>query len=74
MNEKPDHVERGGDVQADTPDWKSEDDTARQEQAAPASESERGQGKGHGPLKGTDTLATTDVASIDREKGKRTTM
>jgi len=74
MNETPDHVERGGDVRPDTPDRKSEDDTARQEQGAPTSEPEQGQGKGHGPLKGTDTLATTAVSYIDREKGKRTTM
>ena len=30
--------------------------------------------KGHGPLKGTDTPATTDADLIQREKGKRTTM
>ena len=30
--------------------------------------------KGHGPLKGTDTLATTDADQIQKEKGKRTTM
>ena len=32
------------------------------------------QGKGHGPLKGTDTAATTDAEYAEREKGKRTTM
>lgn len=31
-------------------------------------------GKGHGPLKGTDTQATTDAAYAERERGKRTTM
>ena len=31
-------------------------------------------GKGHPPLKGTDTPATTDLEYADREKGKRTTM
>ena len=31
-------------------------------------------GKGHGPLKGTDTPATTDLEYAEREKGKRTTM
>jgi hypothetical protein len=31
-------------------------------------------GKGHGPLKGTDTPATTEAGYADREKGKRTTM
>ena len=30
--------------------------------------------KGHDGLKGTDTPATTDVETIEREKGKRTTM
>jgi len=52
------------------PDNRSEDDTDRQEQ----DRAEQVRGRGHGPLKGTDTLATTDVAYIDREKGKRTTM
>jgi len=36
--------------------------------------SEEDQTKGHGPLKGTDTLATTDAECIERERGKRTTM
>jgi hypothetical protein len=31
-------------------------------------------GKGHPPLKGTDTPAHTDLEYADREKGKRTTM
>jgi hypothetical protein len=31
-------------------------------------------GKGHSPLKGTDTPATTDLEYAEREKGKRTTM
>jgi hypothetical protein len=31
-------------------------------------------GKGHGPLKGTDTPATIDAEYAEREKGKRTTM
>ena len=36
---------------------------------------ERPSGQSQGtPMKGTDTLATTDVRIIDREKGKRTTM
>src|SRR5688572_11856319 len=81
MTQKPDHVERGGEVRADTPDKWSEEDTARQEKGLPTSDSDENQPradenqpKGHGPLKGTDTLATTDVAYIDREKGKRTTM
>lgn len=74
MKQKPDHVERGGEVRADTPDKWSEGDTARQEKGLPTSESEQDQPRGHGPLKGTDTLATTDLEYIDREKGKRTTM
>ena len=35
MTTKPGHVERGGEVRADTPDKWSEDDTARQEQGLP---------------------------------------
>ena len=31
-------------------------------------------GKGHPPLKGTDTPAHTALEYADREKGKRTTM
>ena len=74
MKQKPDHIERGGEVRADTPDKWSEDDTARQEEGLPTSESTQERAKGHGPMKGTDTLATTDLEYIDREKGKRTTM
>ena len=37
-------------------------------------ENEKSPNKGHGPLKGTDTPATTDADVIQREKGKRTTM
>jgi hypothetical protein len=86
MTGKPGHVERGGEVHADTPDKWSEDDKARQEQGLPNKKADVArheqnspnqadhEGKGHGPLKGTDTLATTDVEYIDREKGKRTTM
>ena len=43
----------------------------RQDGADPADEP---QGKGHGPLKGTDTAATTDLEYAERERGKRTTM
>ena len=35
MTNKPEHVERGGEVRADTQDKWSEDDTARQEQGLP---------------------------------------
>jgi hypothetical protein len=87
MSHKPEHVERGGEGRADTPDKWSEDDTARQEHGRPSKnaggdgrqehlpdQAEQNQAKGHGPLKGTDTLATTDAEYIEREKGKRTTM
>ena len=74
MAHKPDHVERGGEVHADTPDKWSEDDTARQERGQSQGEDEHSRRKGHDGLKGTDTPATTDASYIDREKGKRTTM
>ena len=32
------------------------------------------QAMGHGAMKGTDTPATTDAETAEREKGKRTTM
>lgn len=35
---------------------------------------EQNTGKGHPPLKGTDTPAHTDAAYAEREKGKRITM
>ena len=35
MSKAPEHVERGGEVHADTPDKWSEDDEARQEQGLP---------------------------------------
>ena len=73
---KSDHVEHGGEVRADTPAKWSPDDTARQEQGLPNSPDPNSEpkGQGHGPLKGTDTPATTDAETIEREKGKRTTM
>ena len=37
MSDKPEHVERGGEVHADTPDKWSDDDTARQERGLPKS-------------------------------------
>ena len=70
MANTPENIERGGGPHEDMPDNRSEDDTDRREQ----DRAEQVRGRGHGPLKGTDTLATTDVAYIDREKGKRTTM
>jgi hypothetical protein len=75
MADKPNQVERGGEVHADTPDKWSEDDKAKQKQGLPQSPSaNRNDGKGHGELKGTDTPATTDAEYSEREKGKRTTM
>ncbi len=78
---KPNHVERGGEGHADTPDKWSEDDKARQEQGLPKSpdgngsaSADQNDGKGHGALKGTDTPATTDAGTSEREHGKRTTM
>ena len=35
MANRPEHVERGGEVRADTPDKWSEDDTARQDHGLP---------------------------------------
>ena len=66
MNRKPGQVDRGGDV-------RNRADSGEQEENS-SDRSEQNQTKGHGPLKGTDTLATTDAECIDREKGKRTTM
>jgi hypothetical protein len=82
MSNKPEHVERGGEVRADTPDKWSEDDTARQEHGLPEKKVDRGreeqpaqsQTREQSPAKGTDTLATTEADVIEREKGKRTTM
>ena len=64
MNRKPGQVGRDARNKADSGEQdKSSSDSSEQEQT-----------KGHGPLKGTDTLATTDAEYIEREKGKRTTM
>ena len=38
------------------------------------SSEEQPSGKGHPPLKGTDTPAHTDLTYAERERGKRTTM
>jgi hypothetical protein len=66
MNSKGEQVDPGSDTRNRTnPDEQEESSADR---------SEQDRTKGHGPLKGTDTLATTDAAYIDREKGKRTTM
>jgi hypothetical protein len=35
MSNKPEHIERGGEVHADTPDKWSDDDVARQEHGLP---------------------------------------
>ena len=66
MDRKPEQMNRGNDT-------RNKADVGEQEKAAP-DQSEQDQSKGHGPLKGTDTLATIDAESMEREKGKRTTM
>ena len=66
MNRKPRQANRGDDVR-NRADLGGQGESSRDQ-------SEQDQSKGHGPLKGTDTLATTDAECIDREKGKRTTM
>jgi len=65
MNRKPRQVDRS--------DVRNRNDLEGKE-ASSSDQSEQDQAKGHGPLKGTDTLATTDAECIDSEKGKRTTM
>ena len=74
---KPNHVERGGEVHADTPDKWSEDDEARQEKGLPKSpdvnsshSADQNDSKDHGALKGTDTPATTDAEISQRRHGK----
>ena len=66
MNRKPGQVERDDDV-------RNRADLGEQDKSS-SDRSDDEQTKGHGPLKGTDTLATTDAECIEREKGKRTTM
>jgi len=66
MDQRPGQVDRGDDV-------RNRADLGEEEESS-SDQSEQNQSKGHGPLKGTDTLATTDAACMDREKGKRTTM
>lgn len=66
MDRRPGQMDREDDVRnrAD----RGEEDKLSSDQ------SEDDQSKGHGPFKGTDTLATTDAECIERERGKRTTM
>jgi hypothetical protein len=66
MDRKPGQMDREDDVRNGV-DLGDEDKNS-------SNRSEEDQTKGHGPLKGTDTLATTDAECIEREKGKRTTM
>ena len=66
MNPRPGQMDREDDVRNKT-DLGEEDKIS-------SDRSDEEQTKGHGPLKGTDTLATTDAEIIEREKGKRTTM
>ena len=66
MNRRPGQLDREDDVR-DKADPGDDDRIS-------SDRSEEDQSKGHGPLKGTDTLATTDAETIERERGKRTTM
>lgn len=66
MGQRPEHEDRD-DVRANTRDERMKKEDSEQEQQP------SGQSQGT-PMKGTDTLATTDLETIDREKGKRTTM
>jgi len=66
MNSKGEQADRDSDMRNRT--------NPEEQDGSSSDRSEQDQTKGHGPLKGTDTLATTDAAYIDREKGKRTTM
>jgi hypothetical protein len=72
MRDKAAQANQKGDTGTERPGTTPESDVS-QGQWSPE-QPEQSQGKGHGPLKGTDTPATTDADSIDREKGKRTTM
>ena len=59
----------------DAPDTNSRDPQPQDPVSQNHNESEeRNTGKGHPPLKGTDTPAHTDLEYAEREKGKRTTM
>ena len=53
---------------------REERDTPERNRQEEAERTDEPQGKGHGPLKGTDTAATTDLEYAERERGKRTTM
>jgi hypothetical protein len=55
---------------ANSRDQQSEDPISKNQNES----EEQNTGKGHPPLKGTDTPAHTDLAYAEREKGKRTTM
>jgi hypothetical protein len=58
-----------------TPDTNSRDPQPQDPISQNQNESEeQNTGKGHPPLKGTDTPAHTDLEYADPEKGKRTTM
>ena len=51
-----------------------EPNTRDQNQHKPEQQGSGDRAIGHGDLKGTDTPATTDAETAEREKGKRTTM
>ena len=57
-----------------TPDDRRETDTEadNEHRSDERNADEQNQNKGHGPLKGTDTAATTNAEDLD--KAKRTTM
>jgi hypothetical protein len=62
-------------VNNETPDATSSDPQPLDPISRNPNESEdRNTGKGHPPLKGTDTPAHTDLEYAERERGKRTTM
>jgi hypothetical protein len=67
MSQRPEHDDRDDNIPANTPNERMKEESDRED------EQPSGQSQGT-PMKGTDTLATTDLKTIDREKGKRTTM
>ena len=66
---KPNHKRN-----ANAPEPSVDANTRDENQHKPEQRGPDDQPMGHGDLKGTDTSATTDAATAEREKGKRTTM
>ena len=56
------------------PEPNVEPNTRKENQHKPEQQDSDEQAVGHGAMKGTDTPATTDAETAEREKGKRTTM